>query len=195
VSVSTDSPEPSTRRARPAANAHWTAWFIHFRFVAFLLILGVFAWVMFPNPLKRKLSFDAEQDQQRRTLFNGVKVWRALDEFRKTRGTAAAPYPAELGKLDELGITLDIGALLAVKRPFAGEWQYFPQAEAGNRQAPLLISPPLVVGKERRDLGIKQQVVMSVDGAIQLLTPEQARKLVEASSRVPAVRIAARVVE
>ncbi len=179
--------------SRPPAKTHWTARFIHYRFIAFLFILGVFALVMFPRSAdenkddrKEAVLRPEEVEQQRRCLFNGTKIWRALNEFHETRGTDTEPYPADLRQMDPLGITDDMGSLLAVKPEFAGDWLYFSAADPENRAAPLLISPPLVVKDGR--VGLKERLVVSVGGAVQMMTADEVEKQI-ASSPVPPIPV------
>lgn len=151
--------------------------------MAFLVILGVFGWLLFYRPVPLIELQRDETEQQSRALFNSLHIWRALNEFQKNRGTDTEPYPADIRQLDQIGITSDIGSLLELKRQFAGDWLYFSAADPENGNAPLLISPSLV--NPSRRVGIKQHLVMTVDGSIQLLSPKETQKRIESSSTLP----------
>lgn len=167
---------------------HWTARFIHFRFVAFLFILGVLAWQLFPRAVDEPTLQPAEVEQQRLAIFNSLKIWNALKEFQTRQGTDTAPYPSDIHQLDEMGITHDIRSLLTLKPQFAGDWLYFSAADSEDPAAPLLVSPRLAA--QDRSPALPQQLVMTVSGAIQIKTPLEAQKLIDASP-TPPVRFAA----
>jgi len=115
-------------------------------------------------------------------MANVRQIGVALGTFNVEQGTDTAPYPSDIRQLDPMGYTTNVGELLTVQRPHAGDWLYFWAADAEDPSAALLISPPLK--SHPADVNA-DHILLTTSGAVRVVEPYVVDAALKASPEPP----------